>query len=478
MGSGASRRGDRRSHTSLRVAISAQLSGNGEAGGVEQAVAGLVFALGRLPDGDEEYVIVCTPEQRGWIEPHLGPNQRLVERAAPAVDQTVLNIASLSALQPVLPIARILWRNTVLRSRSWRHRRHLASTRGEQIPLPSTVVFDGLGADVVHFPYQSMERVNVPSIFTPWDFQHECYPEFFPPEILAWRRRHYPAACRAASAVVAGTPSVRDDICRYTGVAPAKVYLMPWGNPLELIGPPPTGDALSATAVRLALPPEFALYPAQTWPHKNHIRLLQALAYLRDTRGLVIRLVCTGRQNDFFPEIWKEVLRLDLEDQVRFIGYVDSAEIRALYRLASFMVFPSLFEGWGFPPVEALSEGTPVACSDIPPLVDGVGDAALLFDPTSMESIANAVARLAEDPGLRVAVCKRGAKYVKRYSWDACARSHRALYRLLGGRPLTEEDRELLAAAQPGVDPSVNGSISASRSHAIPETSDALPYAR
>jgi glycosyltransferase involved in cell wall biosynthesis len=293
-----------------------------------------------------------------------------------------------------------------------------------------------------------MEPVKAPSIFTPWDFQHEHHSEFFPPELLSWRRGYYPAACRFASAVVVGSSSVRQDVCRFAGVPPEKIYLEPWGNPVQFAGAPPTEAELRTIASRLDLPAEFALYPAQTFPHKNHIRLLQALAYLRDTRGIEVHLVCTGKQNNFYPEIQRELRRLDLEAQVRFFGYIDQSDIRALYRLATFVVFPSLFEGWGFPPVEALSEGTALACSRIEPLTERVGDAAILFDPTSVESIADAVARLASNPGLRDALGRSGVKYGQRHSWDACARSHRALYRLLGGAQLTEEDRRLLNDAQ------------------------------
>jgi glycosyltransferase involved in cell wall biosynthesis len=138
-----------------------------------------------------------------------------------------------------------------------------------------------------------------------------------------------------------------------------------------------------------------------------------------------------------------------LEDHIRFIGYVDASEVRVLYQIATFVVFPSLFEGWGFPPVEALSLGTPLTCSSIQPLTERVGNAALLFDPTSVESIANAVERLATDEQLRRKLSENGIEYGKRHSWEECARNHRALYRHLGGIELSDEDRNMLAAAQP-----------------------------
>jgi glycosyltransferase involved in cell wall biosynthesis len=434
---------------SLRIAINAQLSATGAAGGVEQAVAGLVYGLGRLSDGNEEYIVVCTPEMKEWLAGFCGPNTHLIERPESHVDRAARNAASVRVVKPILPIARFAWRNVVLRRRNWETGRQREQHQNGNEIGPTTGIFENAGADVAHFPYQTMEQVGVPSIFTPWDFQHEYHPEFFTSEELSRRRSYYPAACQAASAIVAGTTSVRQDICRYTGVDNEKVYLTPWGNPLQLVTSPPDDAALSAAVTRFGLPSEFAFYPAQTFPHKNHLRLLQALALLRDSRGIVVHLVCTGGTNPHFPEVQHEVLRLSLEDQVRFIGFVEPSYIRAIYQLAKFVVFPSLFEGWGFPPVEALNEGAALACSRIQPLTEHVRDAALLFDPTSVESIAVAVGRLASEPDLRATLGRRGIEYGRRHSWDLCARNHRALYRLLGGVQLTDEDRQMLAAAQP-----------------------------
>jgi glycosyltransferase involved in cell wall biosynthesis len=303
-----------------------------------------------------------------------------------------------------------------------------------------------------------MELVRVPSIFTPWDFQHEHYPEFFSGANLLRRQSLYPEACRQASAIVAGTPSVREDVCRFTGQPIEKVFLMPWGTPSEYVFPQPTEELLRVVAEDLRLPKEFALYPAQTFPHKNHIRLLQALAQLREDRGLVVHLVCTGATNEHYDEIWHEVLRLELQNQVRFTGYVEDSYLQALYQIATFVVFPSLFEGWGFPPLEAISNGVPLACSRIQPISEHVGDAAIYFDPTSVSSISEAIGMLASNEELRAELRRRGIEARGNHSWDACARSHRALYRLLGGARLSEEDRVLLKSAQPNVQSIENGS--------------------
>src|SRR5262249_24210696 len=145
---------------------------------------------------------------------------------------------------------------------------------------------------------------------------------------------------------------------------------------------------------RLSLPSEFLLYPAQTWPHKNHERLFEALALIRDRDGVRVAIVCPGRQNEGFPAAWKRAEDLEAADQVLFPGFVTPVELRSLYRLALGLVFPSRFEGWGMPVSEALSAGLPVASSTATGLGDVVGDAGLLFDPDDPEAIANAVRRV------------------------------------------------------------------------------------
>ena len=116
---------------------------------------------------------------------------------------------------------------------------------------------------------------------------------------------------------------------------------------------------------RLALPATYALYPAVTWPHKNHLRLLDALAELRDQRGLVVNLVCTGaKYESHWPKIEQRIKDLNLASQVRFLGFLSEADLRAVYRLAQFLVLPSLFEADSCPIHEAWSEGLPVASSN------------------------------------------------------------------------------------------------------------------
>lgn len=418
----------------LRVIINAQLLPGGGVGGVEQFVIGLVHTLGRLDDCPEEYIIVGPWQEPYWLEPYLGPNQRIVPGPQPQPSRTEWPKSSLGPLRS--PVGKL-----------WRGARRLVF--GPPKPsLPTVPESDGfyesLGADVVHFPYQGFVRCSLPMIYNPHDLQHLHYPQFFTQEEIASRETIYQAGCGHAQAVAAESKWVKDDIVRQYGIDPEKIYAIPRGSPTELYKPI-TDKTLAPVKQKFQLPQTFVLYPAQTWPHKNHIRLLETIKLLQDQHGLSIHLVCTGTQNNFWPTIEKHIRELALNNQVRFLGFVSPTELRALYHLAQFVVFPSLFEGGGFPVLEAFREGTPVTCSGVTSLPEYGGDAVLLFDPTSVESISEAMLRMATDAKLRATLRQRGAARIRLFTWERTARAYRALYRKMAGRPLSDEERHLLA---------------------------------
>ena len=205
-------------------------------------------------------------------------------------------------------------------------------------------------------------------------------------------------------------------------------------------------DEVSRTC---GLPEAFVLYPAQTWPHKNHLRLLDALAILRDEHDLVVPLVCTGALTDHFATIDRHVRRLRLEDQVCFLGFVPTQDLKSLHRLATATVIPTKFEAASGPLWDSFIARTPAACSAVTSLPAQAGGAALLFDPDEPAEIAQAIAALWTDSGLREELVRRGLRNVGRLSWDRTARIFRAHYRQMAGRPLTESDVELLNAPPP-----------------------------
>jgi glycosyltransferase involved in cell wall biosynthesis len=301
------------------------------------------------------------------------------------------------------------------------------------------------GVRVMHFPYQWYCATSMPSIFNPQDVQQFYHPEFFSKAEMRFRTSHYQKWCDACTLIDVPSAATKQDLIRFMGIAPGKVAVVPKASPLVFVA---SGIAdLNATRKALHLPAQFMLFPAQTWPHKNHARLFEALAQLRDRENLRLHLVCTGRRNEHWSHLAAKVRELDLSSQVQFLDYVPAAQLKALYHLAEFTVFPTLFEGGGLPLLEAFCEGSPLACSAIPVLVEQTGDAALLFDPLSVEGIAAALRQLHADPQLRATLRERGLVVAQHYTWERTARTYRALYRKLGSSPLTDEDHALIRTA-------------------------------
>ncbi len=418
----------------LKVAIDAQLLPGGGAGGVEQFTVGLVYALGRLNDSSEEYIIVGPWQEPAWLESYLGANQHIV--SGPKPQRGHMERAQ-SLLGPLRSSVGELWQGV--------QRFVLQSPRRSLPRVPESEGFyESLGASVIHFPRQGFVRCNLPMIYSPHDLQHLHYPQFFTQEQIAWRETIYRAGCLQARAIAAESQCVKDDIIRQYGIDARQIYVIPHGSPTELYDPTTDKTLMDATQ-KFRLPQSFALYPAQTWQHKNHVRLLEATKLLRDRHGLSVNLVCTGRQNDFWPTIEEHMCELGLEEQVHFLGFVGPTELRALYHLAQFVVLPSLFEGGGFPVLEAFQERTPVACSAVTSLPEYGGDAVLLFDPTSVESIAEAMRRMNTDAKLRATLRRRGTARSRIFSCERLAKAYRALYRQVAGCPLSDGEHRLLA---------------------------------
>ena len=269
-------------------------------------------------------------------------------------------------------------------------------------PLRRELELDALEA--IHFPLSVMLPPvdRPPAISSVLDVQHVVFPRFFSRAERAYRRAAYGWTVRRSRLVITISRHAADTLVERLGVDPARVRPIHLGIDHERFRPDdePRED--------------FLLYPALGWPHKNHARLFEAFALLRRRRP-ELRLVLTGYSGE-------------APDGVEVRGRVSPEELAALYRRAAALVFPSLYEGFGQPPLEGMASGCPVACSTGGSLPEVVGDAARLFDPTSAEDIAAAVEEVLDDPASWV---ERGLDRAARFTWDECARRHEAVYREL-----------------------------------------------
>ena len=231
-----------------------------------------------------------------------------------------------------------------------------------------------------------------------------------------------PLAARRSHRVLVPSRNTRDDLVRLLGVPESKVDVVPLG-----VDPPPAVTADEGeTRARLGLGGRaVVLSPSAKRPHKNLARLLEAWALLPPERPL---LVLPGYPTAHEEELRRQASHLGVDGDVRFLGWVDGADLEALYRLAACVVFPSLYEGFGLPVLEAMARGVPVACSDRGSLKEVAGDAALVFDPESPRAIADAVATLLGSAGEAARLRTAGRERAGRFSWRETARGTIAAY--------------------------------------------------
>ena len=302
------------------------------------------------------------------------------------------------------------------------------------------------GVEVVHLTSQAGFLTEVPTIYHPHDLLHLHFPEYFSPRVIEQRELFYRTLCDRATVVVVASNWTKSDIVHHYGLAPEKIQVVPLA-PLLSEYPEPTAADLARTALRHQLPDGgFVFYPAQTWPHKNHLMLLEGLAQLK-REGMRVPFVSSGRKTPFFARIEIRAQQLGVDDQIQFLEFVSPLELQCLYRLSRCVVIPTKFEAASFPLWEAFLAGTPAACSSVTSLPEQAGGAALLFDPDQPEAIAASIRSLMTDEDLRRQLVTRGHANVSQLNWRRTGDVFRTLYRKVSGRPVGVEDLAILAAA-------------------------------
>jgi glycosyltransferase involved in cell wall biosynthesis len=241
---------------------------------------------------------------------------------------------------------------------------------------------------------------------------------------LRWSTRHN---ARAATRILADSQATRRDLVRHYSIPDSKIAVVYPGRD-ETLAPVTDPALLSAVRARYGLAGLYLLYIGTLHPRKNLVRLVQAFgSFLQssaDGSGAPVtslQLVLAGQKGWLYDDILAQVRKLGLSDRVVLTGYVPDADLPALLSGALAFVFPSLYEGFGLPLLEAMACGTPAICSDASSLPEVAGDAALLVDPTDTEALADALARLVVDEGLRRELVERGFRQMQRFSWRRCA---------------------------------------------------------
>ena len=275
--------------------------------------------------------------------------------------------------------------------------------------LPHPRPLRSRGAAALFSPLQSAvfaER-GLPHVAVAYDFQEITHPGFFSRSERR-RRRRFRAALSRCDRVIAISEATRSAAIGILGVPAERVRLVHPAGPLERAPLPAVALRSGLEALGLTAGNYF-LYPANAWPHKNHDQLLAVLASQSPGHGDgEIAPVLCGLDRTGLGRLEARVREARLDGRVRLLGVVPDSDLTALLQGARFLFFPSLFEGFGLPVLEAIRLGTPVACSDVPALREVAGDAALYFDPSTPESIAAALGRMTDDEALRGDLRARG----------------------------------------------------------------------
>jgi glycosyltransferase involved in cell wall biosynthesis len=295
--------------------------------------------------------------------------------------------------------------------------------RGEQQHVPRLAA--AARADLLHSLGSTAPlHGRVPRITTIHDLNYKLVPEAHFGVRGLGMRLLVPAAARRSARVIVDAESTRRDLADHLGVPPAKVDVVPLGvSAVAAVAPTPEGELRA----RLGLGERPVVLSASAKrPHKNLGRLISAVAAMAPERRPV--LVIPGYPTPHELELRDLATRLGVADDVVFPAWVDAATMEGLYALATAVVFPSLYEGFGLPVLEAMGRGVPVATSDRSSLPEVAGDAALLFDPTDVDAIRAAIERLLGDPGERERLAAAGRERAARFTWERTAELTAAAY--------------------------------------------------
>jgi glycosyltransferase involved in cell wall biosynthesis len=351
--------------------------------GIGTYIRNLLRHLARM-DRDTEYVLICREKDR-QVAPSLGEN----------------------------------FRSVVDGSRPYSAR--------EQLSLPLALSREHV--DLFHAPHYVLPPLaRCRSVVTIHDCIHLRFPQYLPHRLaLGYARASIWLATRMSNRILTVSEASKRDILQFFDVPPEKITVI-YNGIDDRFWTEPSDDEVVRVRERYQLDGDFVLYAGNVKPHKNLERLIDAFHMVRQ-RGLDhLKLVVIGDEISKYAELRRAVHRYNLHKYVRFLGYLPDETLAVLYRLAGVFVFPSLYEGFGLPPLEAMASGAPVVTSNVSSLPEVVGDAAVLVDPYDPASIADGIARVLTEPGLRSELRDAGFARAAEFSWERSVRQIRTIY--------------------------------------------------
>ncbi len=298
----------------------------------------------------------------------------------------------------------------------------------EQIHIPYALMREQV--DLFHAPHYVLPAaVPCRSVVTIHDTIHLMFPQYLPNRLAPYYARAAMwTAVRRSDRILTVSATSKRDILKFFDVPPEKIEVVP--NAIdERFDVEPREEEVVRVRERYQLTGRFLLYVGNVMPHKNLERLIDAFARLRKDGFDDLRLLIIGNEISRLPALRRAVHHHKLHKHVRFLGFLPDEMLAVLYRLAAVFVFPSLYEGFGLPPLEAMASGTPVVTSNVSSLPEIMGDAALLVNPYDPESIKQGIAAVLSDDGLREQLRRKGLARARDFSWERSVERTLRIYR-------------------------------------------------
>lgn len=292
------------------------------------------------------------------------------------------------------------------------------------------------GTDIFFVPNLNFVAVSGKTklVVTAHDLSFEIFPETFSRYTRIWHFLiNFRRLLRRADAVIAVSQSTRDDLVRYYGLTPKKITTIHNGLSPRFVTMSRNDPQLLAVKEKYRLPYQFILYLGTFEPRKNILALLRAYETLVETnpRAGKYALVLAGSPGWKSAPLFEAIQASPARKNIHLPGFIADVDKPALYNLASLFVYPSLYEGFGFPPLESLASGTPVVVSHSSSLPEVIGEAGIMVDPYRPDELRLALEALMTDRALREKIASRAALQAQKFSWRKCARSTLALFHIL-----------------------------------------------
>jgi glycosyltransferase involved in cell wall biosynthesis len=297
----------------------------------------------------------------------------------------------------------------------------------EQLTVPLAV--RRAHVDLFHAPHYVLPALTPGrTVVTIHDCIHLMFPEYLTHRLAyAYARASMWTAAHKSDRIFTVSEQSKRDILKFFHVPPDKIVVTP--NAIdERFSVEPKAEHVTQIRERYQLSHAYILYVGNIKPHKNLERLIEAFHQVRSQGRSELELLIIGDEISKLQSLRRAVHKYDLHRYVRFHGFVPQETLSVLYRLASVFVFPSLYEGFGLPPLEAMACGTPVVTSNVSSLPEVVGDAAVLVDPYSPQAIADGILKVLQSAHLRADMRQRGFARVREYSWERSVARVREVY--------------------------------------------------